>query len=71
MDCGLGDANLAGQGPHILAKMEWDSLHLCVQFNHRNLTGIGIEFKFLCPPVDVLRERKSNFHADILLLARS
>ena len=30
---------------------------------------IGLAFEFLCPPVDVLRERKSNFHADILLIA--
>ena len=30
---------------------------------------IGLAFKFLCPPVDVLRKRKNNFHADILLPA--
>jgi|LakMenE18May11ns_1017448.scaffolds.fasta_scaffold8233377_2 hypothetical protein len=39
MNRGLGDANLEGKGPHILAKMEWYSLHLCVKFNDRNLTG--------------------------------
>ena len=39
MDRGLGDANLGGQGPHILAKMEWYSLHLCIKFNDRNFTA--------------------------------
>ena len=39
MDCGLGDANLEGQGPHILAEMEGYSLNLCVKFNDRNLTA--------------------------------
>ena len=35
---GLGDANLEGQGLHILAVMEWYGLNLHVKFNDRNLT---------------------------------